>query len=349
MSAARITIDAAYRYFRFVAPFRSADNTAMCNMSKYGGCCWEQRCCADFGRWRACVREQTFAIEDPAFLVSADFVVVANKMDLVGYSHERFKAIEDDYRTQMADVPNINLTFIPVSAIVGDNVFKKSSAMPWYKGESLMGYLSKIQVQTTSLQGVRLPVQSVIRFDNRRGYQGMLNGGIVKNGDRLQVAGSTSSITISRIYHSGKQVEEVSGGQAVTLVTDDDVDIARGNVLYPASAPICSSESFVGSVLWLDPSFASRGDVQCTLKIHNREEQVEVRQGAVQGPIVDACIYAALPVPVDCYAHNRMTGLFLLIEHETERAIGVGTVRSLRVSDWHSSDTAQLKNSASFF
>ena len=348
-----ITIDAAYRYFRFGGRhFRIADTPGhiqyVRNMAVAAANSDVALILVDGAHG---VREQTIRHSKiAAFFGICQFVIVANKMDLVGYSEEKFKAIEKDYRSQMADVPNIDFTFIPVSAIAGDNVFKKSTNMPWYKGESLMDYLSKVQVQITATQGVRLPVQSVIRYDDRRGYQGMLNGGVVKTGDRLQVAGTTSSITISRIFHSGKQVPEVSAGQAVTLVTDDDVDIARGNVLYPVNAPICSIESFVGSVLWLDPSFAGRGDVQCTLKIHNREEQVEVRQGAVNGPIVDACIFSALPIPVDLYSQNRMTGIFMLIELETERTIGVGTVRSIKECDWESGDDApHLKNSASFF
>ncbi len=348
-----ITIDAAYRYFRFGGRhFRIADTPGhvqyVRNMAVAAANSDVALILVDAAHG---VREQTIRHSKiAAFFGIRQFVIVANKMDLVGYSETKFKAIEKDYRDQMADVPNLTLTFIPVSAIAGDNVFKKTTNMPWYKGEAMMDYLQKVQVQTSSMQGVRLPVQSVIRFEDRRGYQGMLNGGVVKEGDRLQVDGTGSSIGISRIYHSGKQVKEVSAGQAVTLVTDDDVDIARGNVLYPASAPITSTESFVGSVLWLDPSFAGRGDIQCTLKIHNREEQVEVRQGAVNGPIVDTCIFAALPIPVDMYAHNRMTGIFMLIELETERAIGVGTVRSLKECDWDKGgDAPALKNSASFF
>lgn len=348
-----ITIDAAYRYFRYGGRhFRIADTPGhvqyVRNMAVAAANSDVALILVDAAHG---VREQTIRHSKiAAFFGIRQFVIVANKMDLVGYSETKFKGIEKDYRDQMADVPNLTLTFIPVSAIAGDNVFKKTTNMPWYKGEAMMDYLQKVQVQTSSMQGVRLPVQSVIRFEDRRGYQGMLNGGVVKEGDRLQVDGTGSSIGISRIYHSGKQVKEASAGQAVTLVTDDDVDIARGNVLYPASAPITSTESFVGSVLWLDPSFAGRGDIQCTLKIHNREEQVEVRQGAVNGPIVDACIFAALPIPVDMYAHNRMTGIFMLIELETERAIGVGTVRSLKECDWDKGgDAPALKNSASFF
>ncbi len=348
-----ITIDAAYRYFRFEGRhFRIADTPGhiqyVRNMAVAAANSDVALILVDGAHG---VREQTIRHSKiAAFFGIRQFVVVANKMDLVGYVQDRFSVIEKEYRAQMADVSDVDFMFIPVSAIAGDNVFRKSSAMPWYQGESLMDYLSKVQVRTTATQGVRLPVQSVIRYDARRGYQGMLNGGVVKTGDRLQVAGTASSIVVSRLFHSGRQVQDVRAGQAVTLVTDDDVDIARGNVLVPSHAPICSTESFVGSVLWLDPGFSGRGDVQCTLKIHNREEQVEVRQGVVNGPIVDACIFSALPIPIDLYCQNRMTGLFMLIELETERTIGVGTVRSLKEGDWESGDDApHLKNSASFF
>lgn len=348
-----ITIDAAYRYFRFGGRhFRIADTPGhvqyVRNMAVAAANSDVALILVDAAHG---VREQTVRHSKiAAFFGIRQFVIVANKMDLVGYSEERFKAIEADYRAKLAEYPDIEFSFIPVSAVLGDNVAKKSASTPWYKGDSLMDYLAKVQVKAQQLQGVRLPVQSVIRFDDRRGYQGMLNGGRVKTGDRLQVAGSTNTISISRIYHSGKQVEEVVAGQAVTLVTDDDVDIARGDVLYPAPAPINSSEVFVGSLLWLDPSFAGRGDVQCTLKIHNREEQVEVKQGAVNGPIIDVCIYAALSVPLDLYVQNRMTGLFMLIEMESEKTIGVGTIRSINESDWMKDDgSAQLKNCSSFF
>jgi sulfate adenylyltransferase subunit 1 len=348
-----ITIDAAYRYFRHNGRYyRIADTPGHIQYVRNMAVAAANSDCAmiliDAAHG---VREQTVRHSKiAAFFGIRHFVIAVNKMDLVNYSEDRFKEIEADYRFALADHPGLQLTFIPVSALQGDNITGPSKEMSWHKGTYLMDYLEKLHVPPKAEKGVRLPVQSIIRIGERRGYQGMLTGGNLRKGERVLVAANGNSITITGIYHSGKKVEEAASGQAVTLETDDDVDIARGDVLYGADAPLAAVDMFVGDVLWLDHTAPCKGDCACLLKIHNREVEVEVQQGGAQGPIVSSRIYAASPVEIDLYRHNPATGLFILIEKESEKVIGVGTVVSLHEGDWKREDSGneKLKHSAYF-
>src|SRR5262249_21709943 len=150
---------------------------------------------------------------------------------------------------------------IPVSALQGDNVVEKSARMPWYKGPTLIEYLQKLEVPPTARNGVRLPVQYVIRVGERRGYQGMITGGSLRVGDRVLLAANGNTLTVGGLYHSGRKVEQAMSGQAITLVSEDDVDIARGDVLYAPNAPMPSVEVFIGDVLWLEASATARSSV----------------------------------------------------------------------------------------
>lgn len=332
-----ITIDAAYRYFRHnKRHYRIADTPGHIQYVRNMAVAAANSDCAlilvDAAHG---VREQTVRHSKiAAFFRIKHFIVAVNKMDLVNYDKDRFAEIEADYHFAMTGQEGVHFTFIPVSALQGDNVAKKSAAMPWYKGVSVLEYLEKLEVPRPEQHGVRLPVQSVVRVGDKRGYQGMLTGGSIKYGDRVLVASNRSGITVNALYRGGKKVEEAPPGAAITLVTSDDVDIARGDVLHAPDAPVPASEIFIADVLWLDPGAICKGSCHALLKVHNREAEVEIHQGATLGAVVSAKVFSAVPLEVDLYSNNPATGLFLIIEMETERVIGVGAVTSLNESEW---------------
>lgn len=328
-----ITIDVAYRYFRYQGRhYRITDTPGHVQYTRNMAVAAANSDCAlvlvDAAHG---VREQTVRHSCIAgFFGIRDFVVAVNKMDLADYAEVRFREIEAQYRAVFnAEPQGVRLTFIPVSGLRGDNVLTRSAAMPWYKGPSLMEYLAALEVEPPSVLGARLPIQSVIRIGDTRGYQGMLVDGAMKTGDQIGIAGSDATIRITALYHGGREVDEARPGQAVTLVTDAHADLSRGNVLYSLSAPVLCSDAFAARFLWLDPSYERQESVTGIIKIHHREEQAEVRVRRSDGLMLDAAIYTAASVPVDLYARHRRTGLFLMIDPETEHAIGAGTVTAL--------------------
>ncbi len=329
-----ITIDVAYRYFRYKGrAYRIADTPGHVQYTRNMAVAAANSDCAmilvDAAHG---VREQTIRHSRiAAFFGIRHFVIAVNKMDRENYSEVRFKEIELDYRAKLGDLAaGLSLTFVPVSALQADNVIVRSTKTSWYKGPVLIDYLANLEVPQQPAFGARLPVQSVIRVGDERGYQGMLSGGRVARGERIGIAGSSVSIPVTALYHSGKEVQEAFAGQAITLVTNDDVDLSRGNVLHGLSAPSAYIDAFTAQMLWIDPAFEQRDSVTGIIKIHNREEQVEVRNvSAAASPVMTVNVLSAAPLPLDVYAHHRPTGLFLLIDPENEKVIGVGTVTAL--------------------
>lgn len=327
-----ITIDVAYRYFRHGGRnYRIADTPGHIQYIRNMAVAAANSDCAlilvDASHG---VREQTVRHSRiAAFFGIRDFVIVINKMDLVDYSETRAREIEADYRQQFGALDNLRITFIPVSAIGGDNITRKSINTPWYKGPALLDYLAALAVPQEPQHGARFPIQYVTRItDETRGYLGMLTGGSLKIGDRVAIAGLSQTLPVTALYHSGKAVNDAQPGQAITLVTDEDVDLARGSVLSAREKPAAFVDSFSANLLWIDPVLAGRDAVQCLIKIHNREEQVEVQNIRTEGPITQANVLAASPLPLDPFTEHRATGLFLLIDQEAERVIGVGTATS---------------------
>ena len=337
-----ITIDVAYRYFRHAGRhYRIADTPGHVQYTR-------NMAVAAVGTDVAMilvdashgVREQTIRHSRICALLGVKhFVVVANKMDLVDYSQATFNEIEAHYRKALADVEGVSLTFIPVSAIAGDNVVSKSQAMDWYGGPTLLEYLSTKEAEPLAQNGARLPIQSMVRLGEQRGYHGTLTGGSFKVGDKLSVARSNEAVTIAELYHSGKSVQEVHAGQAITVVPVEDVDISRGAVLKPADQDMPVSDALLADVIWLDNRFAEQENIQCVVKVHHREVQAEVevleKASGEGNPVAKTKIFTATPLSVDAFADNQATGLFLVISPETETTIGVGIITAPDGNEWN--------------
>lgn len=340
-----ITIDVAYRYFRHDGRhFRIADTpghvqyTRNMAVAAVGSECALILVDASHG-----VREQTIRHSRIAALLGVrHFCIVVNKMDLVQYSQKTFEDIEQHYRTALKDVEGISLTFIPVSAIAGDNLVTAGENMSWYHGKTLLECLSTLDFSTksTATKGsARLPIQSMVRLGEQRGYHGLLSGGSFKVGEKLSVARSGETVTIAELYHSGKQVQEVCAGQAITLVPVEDVDISRGSVLKPADVDMPVSDGLIADVIWLDSNFANVENLQAIIKVHHREVQAEIEvirlADGGDNPVAKTKIFTATPLSIDAFADNPSTGLFLIIWPETEATIGVGIITAPDGNEWN--------------
>src|SRR6201987_1035295 len=167
-------------------------------------------------------------------------VLAVNKMDLVGYDQEVFEEISSEFSKFAAKLDITALTFIPISALNGDNVVERSANMPWYDGPSLLHHLEHVHIASDrNLIDVRFPVQYVIsphassdpKLHDYRGYAGQVAGGVLKRGDEVLHLPSGFTSKIKRIEIAGKHVDEAFPPMSVTLLLDDDVDISRGDLI----------------------------------------------------------------------------------------------------------------------
>lgn len=181
------------------------------------------------------------------------FVFAVNKMDLAGYSHERFDELVNDIRNLESELKLHNVEIIPVSATEGDNVTSNSGNMEWYKGKSLLRYLEDVDVSDNCAEdGFVLPVQRVCRPNHTfRGFQGQVEYGRLKVGDEICVLPSGECANVIELLNTNQGVEEVYKGQAVTIRLNREVDVSRGCVIVK-ECPLKKTNLFVCSMLWMD-------------------------------------------------------------------------------------------------
>ncbi len=188
------------------------------------------------------------------------FVFAVNKMDLAGYSEERFREIEAQINELSGELSLQNIMIIPVSATEGDNVTKKSDRTDWYDGEALLTYLEKVDItETEEEKGFYMPVQRVCRPNHEfRGFQGQIESGRVKTGDLITALPSSEQAHVKRIYVGDSEREEAIKGQPVTLQLDREVDVSRGCVLSIDSG-VGTASAFIANILWMDDARLENG------------------------------------------------------------------------------------------
>jgi bifunctional enzyme CysN/CysC len=180
-------------------------------------------------------------------------VVAVNKMDLMGFEQDVFQRIEEDYRSFAKSLGADDVTVIPVSALMGDNMIMRSTNMPWYHGPTLMAHLETVPVgDDLAEKGFRLPVQWVNRPNqNFRGFSGTIVSGTVKPGDAIKVLPSGRTTTIDRVVTYDGDLEAGIAGQSLTVTLKDEIDISRGDVICTANDPVEVSDQFQVEILWM--------------------------------------------------------------------------------------------------
>ena len=192
-----------------------------------------------------------------SFLVSLlgirKIAVAVNKVDLVGYSQDVVRQIEDDYRAFAAEIGLEDVVTIPLSALVGDNVTERSANTPWYVGPTLMEYLETVDVAGDETTGsFRMPVQWVNRPDlDFRGFSGQVVRGAVATGQSVRILPGASETTVERILGAGGPVQEAVAGQPVTITLADEVDVSRGDVICSVQEPAEVGDQFEAHVVWM--------------------------------------------------------------------------------------------------
>lgn len=294
------------------------------------------------------VTEQTCRHSYIASLLQIPHVIVCiNKMDLVNFSEDTFEKIKNEYTEFRKKLDLRDFSFVPISALLGDNVVEPSANMPWYKGGTLMNVLENIEIGNDhNLRDARFPVQYVIRplsdeYHDYRGYAGRVAGGVFKPGDEVMALPSTLKTTIRSIDTYGGELEEAFPPQSVTITLTDDIDISRGDMLVkPDNLPVVAQE-FDVMMCWmnekplqLNGKYALKHtthEVRCLIKdvkykvnVNNMEEIEEKNVGL--NDIARVTLKTTKPVYIDPYNKNRRTGAIIVIDEATNNTVGVGMV-----------------------
>ncbi|AZJ31862.1 sulfate adenylyltransferase subunit 1 [Tenacibaculum mesophilum] len=280
-----------------------------------------------------------------------DVIVAVNKMDLVDFSEEKFNQIkgEIEYLAKKSDYQNQNITFIPLSALKGDNVVKSSENTPWYKGETLLNYLENLGSEDTQeVSKARFPVQTVIRpktdeYHDFRGYAGKLYGGDLAVGDSVTVLPSATKSTIKSIQFFDKEYARAKRGSSVNITLEDDVNVSRGDMLVKTGEEPSVVKQLEATICWMDkaPLQASEkyyikhgvNDVQAKitgLKTIIRTDFSGVEEAPVKlslNEIGEVSLKVSKPLFVDSYEENKANGAFIIINPKTNNTSGVGFIK----------------------
>lgn len=297
------------------------------------------------------VVEQTVRHSYLVSLLGISHVVICiNKMDMEDYSEEVFNQITEKYKTLAASLNLKEVTFIPVSALKGDNIVNLSQNMPWYKGNSLLDFLETVEVTgNQASEFARMPVQWVIRpqtdaLHDYRGYAGRILSGTFKVNDRVTVLPSGSSSVIERIEVFDQTPEEVSAGMSVTLHLKDNIDISRGDVLVNSNHLPQSSQLVEADLCWMDNKplddsityFLQHNSKLTKVKIREILYKVNIntleKEDAYDFKLNDigrVVIKTADELPYDLYTENKANGSAILIDGRTNLTVGALMFRAI--------------------
>jgi sulfate adenylyltransferase large subunit len=286
-----------------------------------------------------------------ALLGIPEMVVAINKMDLVGYSQERYDELVEEFEgfaTKLTGVSNI--TYIPMSALEGDNVVVRSETMPWYDGPVLLDLLENVEVayDHPDAKPARFPVQWVIRpgagISDYRGYAGQLASGALRRGDEVAVLPGGARTRIAAIDTYDGELEEAMAPMSLTLRLEDEIDVSRGELIcHPDRAPVVGRE-LVADICWMtdEPirpgarylikhtsrrAMAAIDGIDDLLDVHTLERTDPPGELALND-IGRVRLRTSTPLAFDPYTSNRRTGSFILIDESSNGTVGAGMIAS---------------------
>ena len=295
------------------------------------------------------VIEQTIRHAFIASLLNIPHIIVCvNKMDMVDYSEETFEKIRLKFEAITAKLDILDIRFVPISALNGDNVVKRSTNMDWYQGTTLMYLLENIHIASDqNLVDGRFPVQYIIRpysdeYHDYRGYAGRIGGGTFRKGDAVTVLPSGLSSKIKTIDTFTGELEEAFAPQSVTLTLEDDIDISRGDMIVHKDNEPHSSQDIELMMCWLNEKPLkvngkyyvkhTSSEARCMVKeivykvdintLDNNLEDKDVKMN----DIARIKIRTTKPLFFDSYKKNRNTGSLILIDEGTNETVGAGMI-----------------------
>ncbi|SFH01336.1 sulfate adenylyltransferase subunit 1 [Pedobacter insulae] len=270
-------------------------------------------------------------------------VVCINKMDMVNYSETVFNAIIEKYKALAQNLGLKNVTYIPVSALKGDNIVQSSAAMRWYEGESLLHFLEQVEVEVLDKSAsARMPVQWIIRpqtaqLHDYRGYAGRILSGTFKVNDQVTVLPSNVSSSIKKIDFFEREFTEASAGQSVVIHLNDNIDISRGDTLVNTVAKPLESQLIEADLCWMDARSLD-SSVTYLIQHNSRISKCKIAEiiykvdintlekAAAEdfklNDIGRVVVKTAEPLAFDIYGDNRANGSAILIDSRTNLTVG---------------------------
>jgi sulfate adenylyltransferase large subunit len=278
-------------------------------------------------------------------------VVAVNKMDLVDFREEIFSSIRDEFGAFARQLEACEITYIPISALEGDNVVARSRRMPWYGGPALLEHLETVPVEgSRNLADLRFPVQYVIRPNlDFRGFAGQVASGIIRRGDAITVLPSGQSSRVKSIVTWDGELEEAFAPMSVTVCLEDEIDVSRGDMLVhsdslPGEAPPSQPHAgrrFDAAIVWMNqkplapnrPYLIKQSTQVMPARVRQIRARIDVNTLAHQpaealglNEIGVAAVETQRPLFFDPYRRNRATGSFVLIDPITNETVAGGMI-----------------------
>ncbi len=275
-------------------------------------------------------------------------VLCINKMDLVSFKQTVFETIVNEFKIFASKLRINDISYIPISALLGDNVVEKSSNMSWYKGSTLMYFLESVHVSSDhNFLDTRFPVQYVIRVDNKempdyRAYAGRMASGVLKKGDKIKVLPSGISSQIKSIESAEGIVNEAFAPMSVSLRLEDELDISRGDMIVAENNIPFVDRNFDAMICWMNTNKLIAGnkyiirqtskEAKCIIEkinfkmdINNIEKENNCKEITIND-IACVSIKTAQQLFFDKYHHNRNTGSIILIDELTNETVAAGMI-----------------------
>ncbi len=276
------------------------------------------------------------------------FVFAVNKIDLVGYSEERFLEIEKQIKELVNELSLENVHIIPVSATEGDNVTKKSQNTPWYAGDALLTHLENVEIDSKSEEGFYMPVQRVCRPNHTfRGFQGEIEAGSISVGDEITTLPSNEKALVKSIHITDKESQSAGKGQSVTIQLNKEVDVSRGCVLTKGT-DITTSKLISAKILWMDDSeltagkeyFVKVGTKMLTGVVTDVKYKIDVNTGEhlptgylTKNEIAACDILLSENIVVDKFDAHKTLGELILIDRITNMTSACGVIENVHNND----------------
>ncbi|WP_050527849.1 sulfate adenylyltransferase subunit CysN [Pseudorhodobacter aquimaris] len=297
-----------------------------------------------------------------------NIVLAVNKMDLVGYSQERFYEIVKEYAHFAEQLGIKSFLPIPISGLAGDNIVTRSENTPWYQGPTLLGHLEDAPINATQMQDA--PFRMAVQWVNRpnldfRGFAGQIGSGTIAKGDAIRVLPSGKTSRVKSIVTYDGQLDRAMAGQSITLTFEDEVDCSRGDVITVADAPCEVADQFEATLVWMDeaemlpgrPYLLKIGTQTMTATVTEPKYEVNVNtlehltsQTLAVNAIGVVNISTDRAIPFEAYAQNPDLGGFILIDRMTNATVAAGMVHfALRRSQnihWQAVDIDRTAHAA---
>jgi sulfate adenylyltransferase subunit 1 len=348
-----ITIDVAYRYFatprrKFIVADTPGHIQYTRNMVTGASTANLAIILVDA---RKGIVEQTCRHSYIASLLGIEHIVLAvNKMDLVGFDEAQFNRIVSDYQDFMSNLQVPQITFIPLSALHGDNVVSPSESMPWYKGPTLLYHLETVYIGSdVNHEDARFPVQYVIRphsadWHDFRGYAGQVASGIFRPGEEIKVLPSGFTSRIKALYMDGHEQGEALYPHSCTMTLEDDLDVSRGDMIVKMDHAPCATREITCMICWFSATRTLRPGDKVLVRHTTREIKALVSEidykvdintlGQVLGgqelnlnEIGSVKLRLANDMFVDDYSRNRTTGSLILVDPFSNDTLAGGMIK----------------------